>query len=490
VGCVAFTPDGKRLAALGYDGNVHLSDARTGDKVLVLRGFGPPPGSGAFTPRLVISADGSLIAAHNAIGKILNLWDLGPRSGLAAGPGSSEIDRLESLWRRGDAVQARTALTRAMSALPDDVGRWIDLARLLQRFGAGSESQAARAKAGSLLQRQLSPGPVDPAVEAAAAALAELLPDEDDPRGWTILQPTQMTSAAGATLKGLPDGSVLAGGKYPPFDTYTVEATTDLAGITGLRLEAIPDPSLPKSGPGRNPGDGNFAMDTIQLSVIADPQDPAESRIRLSGARANHSDGNFGMKGVIGAIDADPATAWSIWPLFGRRHQAVFQTAEPLGTSARMRLRVTLSCHVQRQSGRTLGRFRLSVTNRPFPLLEPSLTKIKADGDRYGLTRLGAAYCLRGDWASAAAVLAPAATRKGAFAIDGFLLALARHHLGRPAEARGDCDRALRRMRNERVTDETRDVAIEAVAAIRGLSLNKAELVLLEAAFPADPFVR
>jgi WD40 repeat protein len=42
VGFVGFTADGKRLAALGYDGNVHLADARTGDTVLVLRGFAPP----------------------------------------------------------------------------------------------------------------------------------------------------------------------------------------------------------------------------------------------------------------------------------------------------------------------------------------------------------------------------------------------------------------------------------------------------------------
>jgi WD40 repeat protein len=490
VGCVAFTPDGKRLAALGNDGNVHLSDARTGDTVLVLRGFGPPPGSGSFTPRLVISPDGSLIAAHNAIGKILNLWDLGRRSGLAAGPGSSETDRPVLLWRRGDPAQARTALTQAMNTLPDDLGRWIDMARLLDRFGAGSESAAALAKAGSLLQGRLSGTPLDPDVEAAAGALAELLPDEGDSRGWTVLEPTAMMSSAGATLKRLPDGSVLASGKYSAFDTYTVDATTDLSAITGLRLEALPDPSLPKSGPGRLPFDGNFAMDTLRLSAIADPRDPAGQPIRLSGARANHSDGNFGMRGVIGAIDADPATAWSIWPLFGRRHQAVFQAAEPFATSAGIQLRVTLSCQVQRQPGRTLGRFRLSVTNRPFPLLEPSLTKIKADGDRHGLTRLGAAYCLHGDWVSAAAVLAPAAARQGAFAIDGFLLALARHRLGRPAEARGDCDRALRRMLNERATDETRDVAIDALATVRGLSLNSAELVLLEALFPADPFVR
>ena len=68
VSCVAFTPDGKRLAAMGYDGNVHLADARTGDEVLVLRGFGPPLGSGGFTPRMAFSPDGSRIAGHYAIG--------------------------------------------------------------------------------------------------------------------------------------------------------------------------------------------------------------------------------------------------------------------------------------------------------------------------------------------------------------------------------------------------------------------------------------
>src|SRR5262249_28722360 len=39
VSCVGFTPDGNRIAAIGYDGNVHLSDTLTGEEVLVLRGF-------------------------------------------------------------------------------------------------------------------------------------------------------------------------------------------------------------------------------------------------------------------------------------------------------------------------------------------------------------------------------------------------------------------------------------------------------------------
>ena len=176
-----------------------------------------------------------------------------------------------SLYRRGDSPRRRDALARAMEALPDDPGRWIDLGRSLGRLGRTEESETVLAKARSLCERRLSRAPDD---EAAAAALAELLPEADASPGWTVLQPDVMTSAAGATLTRLPDGSVLAGGPNPAVDTYTVEAMTGLSGITGLRLEAIPDPSLPRHGPGRDPVSGNFHLDAIRLSTVAGPVGP------------------------------------------------------------------------------------------------------------------------------------------------------------------------------------------------------------------------
>src|SRR5262249_19730734 len=42
---------------------------------------------------------------------------------------------------------------------------------------------------------------------------------------WTVLQPETL-KAAGAALSKLPDGSVLAGGKNPTPETYTVTAKT------------------------------------------------------------------------------------------------------------------------------------------------------------------------------------------------------------------------------------------------------------------------
>jgi tetratricopeptide (TPR) repeat protein len=524
VSCVGFTADGKRLAVLGYDGNVHLADARTGEEVLVLQSFGPPPGSGGFTPRIAFSPDGSRIAGHYAIGQMLNLWDLGPTAALAAEPEAGDlagwlrrsralakqgdlegaeaasahartledgdpspwIEHALSLWRSGDPPQARDALDRAMRSLPDDAGRWIDLGRSLARVDRAKEAETALAKARSLLERRLSRSPGD---EAAAKALAEVLPDTGESRKWIILQPAVITSAAGATLTRLPDGSVLAGGLNPVADTYTVEAMTGLVGITALRLEALPDPRLPHHGPGRNPATGNFYLDEVRLSAASQPGDAVAVPVRLSRASADFWEPTAGYSGVSGTLDTNTSTLWSIWPRTGQPHYAVFQAADPIGTSAGTRLRVELASRTE-SAHAILGRFRLSVTNRPVPFFELRLMHLKADRERNGLARLGAAYSLLGDWASAAAIFERAAAHNDGSALDGFLIALAHHHLGQADEARSECDRALARLRTDVADDKTHDVALEALITIRGLSLDEAESLLLDATFPADPFAQ
>jgi hypothetical protein len=117
----------------------------------------------------------------------------------------------------------------------------------------------------------------------------------------------------------------------------------------------------------------------------------------------------------------------------------------------------------------------------------PSLTRIKADRERNGLVRLGAAYGLAGDWASAATVLERAAVQPGGSALGGFLLAIAHHHLSRPAEARSDCDRARERLRNEKADDEARDVAVEVLAAIQGPERSRRRVALARRRVPRRP---
>ena len=84
---------------------------------------------------------------------------------------------------------------------------------------------------------------------------------------WVTLRPQWIRSACGSQFKVLADGSVLAEGSSPPWDIYTVAGQCDLPRITAIRLEALPDRSLPSNGPGRS-GEGNFVLSQISLHTI------------------------------------------------------------------------------------------------------------------------------------------------------------------------------------------------------------------------------
>ena len=238
------------------------------------------------------------------------------------------------------------------------------------------------AKARSLCERRLSRAPDD---EAAAAALAELLPEADASAGWTILRPDVMTSAAGATLTRLPDGSVLAGGPNPrrrhlhgrghdrPVRDHRIAA----------RGHPRPEPAAPRvraeSGqrqlpPGRDPLEHGHPG-----GRGSGPGPPVPGLRRLLGSKVTAST-------VARAAPSTPTRPPS--GRSGRRwadaHWAVFQT-DP---TDRDRCRHA-GCGWSWSAGRgpahnALGRFRLSVTNRPVPLFR---TELDEDQGRHGAER-------------------------------------------------------------------------------------------------------
>jgi hypothetical protein len=182
---------------------------------------------------------------------------------------------------------------------------------------------------------------------------------------WRALDPIEARSAAGATLTKQSDRSILVGGETPPTDTYTITAKTDLSGITGIRLDVLPDPSLPSGGPGRV-FNGNFALNEFQ--VMAGPQDAraAAARVELCNPVADFSQESHGGWPVTAMIDGDPKTGWSIDPEEGAPHVALFETKTPVGFPGGTKLIFTLQ-HGERQH--TIGKLRLSVTTAkpPFP---------------------------------------------------------------------------------------------------------------------------
>src|SRR5947208_15893410 len=82
----------------------------------------------------------------------------------------------------------------------------------------------------------------------------------------------------GATLSKLSDHSVLAAGDSPETDTYTFKARTDLTNITALRLELLPDDSLPRQGPGRAAETGKAVLTEFQLAVRSPKTEPPRAR--------------------------------------------------------------------------------------------------------------------------------------------------------------------------------------------------------------------
>jgi hypothetical protein len=186
---------------------------------------------------------------------------------------------------------------------------------------------------------------------------------------WTVLQPEAMKSAGGAQLTKLPDGSVLASGKNPFPETYTITAKTTVAGVTAFRLEALADPKLPGRGPGRAPN-GNFVLSEFKVEVQL-PGEPKPKAVKLTRALADFSQGSYPVQN---AIDGNLGTGWAVVPQTGRNHVAIFELKDrimPAGTT----LTFTLNQNYEGKD-HNLGKFRLAVTTVPPPL---SLGNLPAD---------------------------------------------------------------------------------------------------------------
>jgi hypothetical protein len=182
---------------------------------------------------------------------------------------------------------------------------------------------------------------------------------------WIPLEPDSVKSAGGATLTKQPDGSILASGKNPSPETYTVTVKTMLKDITGVRLEVFSDSSLPAKGPGRSPN-GNFVLNDFKVSFAKLNQDPEKAKpAPLAKPLATFSQEGFP---IAFAIDNNPETGWAIAPQFGKDQTAVFELKKKVGMAGGTLLVFTLQ---QKFAGKehNIGKFRLSATTKEPPIL-------------------------------------------------------------------------------------------------------------------------
>lgn len=147
------------------------------------------------------------------------------------------------------------------------------------------------------------------------------------------------------------DQSVLATGDFTKSDLYEVALADVPAGVTAMRLEAIPDERLPRGGPGAvyyEGPHGDFYLSEVEVEAAGQV------------ARLVEATQSFASGGHVAAkcIDGDQQSGWSIDGGQGRLHVAVFKLAEP--TRAAGPMKIKMLC--ERYYAPGMGRFRWSYT--------------------------------------------------------------------------------------------------------------------------------
>jgi hypothetical protein len=195
-------------------------------------------------------------------------------------------------------------------------------------------------------------------------------------RAWTVLAPREATASNGVHLATQPDGSILASGPNAELTTYTATFETKAEGLTGLRLEALPDASLPRGGPGRD-AYGHFRVTGLAVSIAPLAGGP-ETPLAIETLRVDDAASSFEPMDLLGGAPSGGRGKRGAWGINALREKtrlprhAVLQAARPFGFPGGTR--VTLRIAQEDGSiGQGIGRFRLAATAAADPLIGATL---------------------------------------------------------------------------------------------------------------------
>jgi hypothetical protein len=211
---------------------------------------------------------------------------------------------------------------------------------------------------------------------------------------WTVLE---LEHIGENDQRYLPqsDGSYLAQGYAPTKFTVTFKANPKLANVTAIRLEYLPDPNLPRGGPGRS-FKGTCALSEFKVEVETPGEKAKKEKVKIVEATADFNQPEMALepnfddrqpaKRITGpvtfAIDGNANTAWGIEAGPGLRNQArkaVFRFEKPVGDTGS-----TFTIQLQQNHGgwnsddhqnNNLGRFRISATADAGPVKADPLPK-------------------------------------------------------------------------------------------------------------------
>ncbi|MFO1095521.1 MAG: PSD1 and planctomycete cytochrome C domain-containing protein [Planctomycetaceae bacterium] len=180
---------------------------------------------------------------------------------------------------------------------------------------------------------------------------------------WAALHPESATSEKKLTPGVEADESIFVGANPEGgTDTTTVTIKTTLSGITGLRIDVLPEKRLPSQGPGRA-ANGNFVLSEVSVAK-ADG-----AAIAITRATATFEQPGFPASAATDG-NAETGNGWAIGGAAGQQHTLYLELAEPLGDGTALPLAITLKQN--HGDNHVLGRFRISGTTQPLPLQLPT----------------------------------------------------------------------------------------------------------------------
>ncbi len=187
---------------------------------------------------------------------------------------------------------------------------------------------------------------------------------------WSVVTPKKFESRAGVKATVLEDKSIRIDPGREVKDIYTITAEVDLLDIAAIRIEALPDPALPGTGPGLA-ANGNFVISEVTIDAKQRYlRDAKPEPVKIDRAEADVSQQGFD---ISAAIDGNAQTGWAIDDGSGRINQArtaTFHFATPINPKPDRNNNkpqgaiMTIAISQQHGSQHMLGRFRIHAARR------------------------------------------------------------------------------------------------------------------------------
>lgn len=179
-----------------------------------------------------------------------------------------------------------------------------------------------------------------------------------DARDWQVIVPSAMESTM-PRLTIQDDGSILASGDVTKREVYklTFPPLQNRSPVTAIRLEALPDDSLPAGGPGLafyEGRRGDFFLSELKVAsgdALIKLQNPSTSFGKISIGS--------GSADAANVIDGEGSTGWSTSGAEGESNRWVANFEKPFSPDAPW----TVEMVFERHFAAALGRFRVSLAS-------------------------------------------------------------------------------------------------------------------------------